>query len=83
MTNLKNVAGLIGPSLIAITIYETVNIHIWAGNTAAGIHFNGAVLPARTVVLQQVSVCDQTSMLGVSVVSQIGANECKIVKLYL
>ncbi len=44
MANSKNIAGLIGPSLIAITISETLNIHIWAGNTAAGIHFNGAVL---------------------------------------
>lgn len=44
MANSKNIAGLIGPSLIAITISETLNIHIWAGNTAAGVHFNGAVL---------------------------------------
>ena len=44
MANSKYLAGLIGPSLVAITISETVNIHIWAGNTAAGIHFNGAVL---------------------------------------
>jgi hypothetical protein len=44
MANSKGIAGLIGPSLTAITISESVNIHIWAGNTAAGIHFNGAVL---------------------------------------
>ena len=44
MANSKYIAGLIGPSLIAITISETLNIHIWAGNTAAGIHFNGATL---------------------------------------
>jgi len=44
MANSKNIAGLIGPSLIAITISETLNIHIWAGNTAAGVHLNGAVL---------------------------------------
>lgn len=44
MANSKNIAGLIGPAIIAVTISETVNIHIWAGNTAAGIHFNGAVL---------------------------------------
>ncbi len=44
MTNSKNIAGLVGPSLVAITISETVNIHIWAGNTAAGVNFNGAVL---------------------------------------
>ena len=44
MANSKNIAGLIGPSIIAITLSETANIHIWAGNTAAGVHFNGAVL---------------------------------------
>jgi len=44
MANSRNIAGLVGPSLIAITISESVNIHIWAGNTAAGVHFNGAVL---------------------------------------
>jgi hypothetical protein len=44
MTNSKNIAGLLGPSIVAITLTETVNIHIWAGNTAAGVYFNGAVL---------------------------------------
>ena len=44
MVNSKNIAGLLGPSIVAITISEMVNIHIWAGNTAAGVHFNGAVL---------------------------------------
>lgn len=44
MTSSKNIAGLLGPSLVAITISETLNIHIWVGNTAAGVHFNGAVL---------------------------------------
>jgi hypothetical protein len=44
MANSKSIAGSIGPSIVAITISETVNIHIWAGNTAAGVHFNGAVL---------------------------------------
>lgn len=44
MANSKNIAGLLGPSIVAVTISETLNIHIWAGNTAAGVHFNGAVL---------------------------------------
>lgn len=44
MVNSKNIAGLLGPAIVAVTASETVNIHIWAGNTAAGIHFNGAVL---------------------------------------
>jgi hypothetical protein len=44
MTNSKNIAGLVGPTLIVLTISETINIHIWAGNTAAGVHLNGAIL---------------------------------------
>lgn len=44
MSNSKQIAGLIGPSLIVITISETINIHIWAGNTAAGVYLNGAIL---------------------------------------
>ena len=44
MTNSKRLAGLIGPTIIAVTISETLNVHIWAGNTAAGIHLNGALL---------------------------------------
>jgi hypothetical protein len=44
MSNSKNIAGLIGPTLIVLTISETINVHIWAGNTAAGVHLNGAIL---------------------------------------
>lgn len=44
MANSRGIAGLLGPSLVVITISESVNIHIWAGNTAAGIHLNGALL---------------------------------------
>ena len=44
MTNSKNIAGLIGPTLIALTITETINVHIWASNTAAGVYLNGAIL---------------------------------------
>ena len=44
MTNSKHIAGLLGPSIVVITISETVNIHIWAGNTAAGVYLNGALL---------------------------------------
>ena len=38
MTNSKQLAGLIGPTIIAITISETLNVHIWVDNTAAGVH---------------------------------------------
>lgn len=44
MANSKYIAGLLGPAIVAITISETVNIHIWAGNTAAGVYLNGAML---------------------------------------
>jgi hypothetical protein len=44
MTNSKNIAGLLGPAIVAITASETVNIHIWAGNSAAGVYLNGAIL---------------------------------------
>jgi hypothetical protein len=44
MTNSKKIAALIGPTLTAITVSETLNIHIWADNTAAGVHLNGSLL---------------------------------------
>ncbi len=44
MANSKNIAGLIGPAIVAITLSETVNNHIWSGNTAAGVYLNGAIL---------------------------------------
>ncbi|HEY8035620.1 MAG TPA: hypothetical protein VIF37_08530 [Methylobacter sp.] len=44
MENSKRIAGLIGPSLIAITISEALNVHIWAANIAPVIHLNGALL---------------------------------------
>ena len=44
MANSKNIAGLLGPSIVAITISEMANIHIWAGNTAAGVYLNGGLL---------------------------------------
>ncbi|TAK63024.1 hypothetical protein [Methylobacter sp.] len=44
MENSKHIAGLIGPSLIAITISEALNVHIWAANIAPAIHLNGTLL---------------------------------------
>jgi hypothetical protein len=44
MENSKYIAKLIGPSLIAITLSETINAHIWATNIAPVIHLNGALL---------------------------------------
>lgn len=44
MTNSKNIAGLIGPTMVVVTISETINARIWAGNVAAGIYLNGLCL---------------------------------------
>ena len=44
MTSSKQLAGLIGPTLIVITISETINVHIWSANIAPVIYLNGALL---------------------------------------
>lgn len=44
MENSKHIAGLIGPSIIAVTLSEALNAHIWVANIAPAIHFNGALL---------------------------------------
>ena len=44
MTSSKQLAGLIGPTLIVITISETINVHIWAANIAPAIYLNGVLL---------------------------------------
>lgn len=43
-TNSKQIAGLVGPSLVVVTISEMLNAHIWATNTAPGIYLNGMFL---------------------------------------
>lgn len=44
MTNSKQIAGLIGPTLIVITISEAMNLHIWANNIAPVTYLNGTLL---------------------------------------
>ena len=44
MPNSRRIAGLIGPTLIAVTISESINVHIWSANIAPVIHLNGALL---------------------------------------
>jgi predicted permease len=44
MMNSKNIAALVGPTLTVITVSETLNVHIWSANTAAGVHLNGCLL---------------------------------------
>jgi hypothetical protein len=42
--NSKQLAGIMGPTIIALTTSETINAHIWATNIAANIYLNGALL---------------------------------------
>ena len=44
MTNSKRIAGLIGPTLIAVVISEALNFHIWAINIAPVTYLNGTLL---------------------------------------
>jgi len=44
MTNSRKIAGLIGPSIIAITASEWLNLHIWAINMPTIAYLNGILL---------------------------------------
>jgi hypothetical protein len=44
MANSKHLAGLIGPTIMALTISEAVNLHIWANNIAPVTYLNGTLL---------------------------------------
>jgi NADH:ubiquinone oxidoreductase subunit 2 (subunit N) len=44
MANSKHIAGLIGPTIMAITVSEAMNLHIWANNTAPVTYLNGTLL---------------------------------------
>ncbi len=44
MTNSKQIAGLIGPTLIALGVAETLNLHIWATNISSVIYLNDTIL---------------------------------------
>jgi hypothetical protein len=44
MANSKSIAGLVGPSLMALSASEAANVHVWPSDTPAGVYFNGAVL---------------------------------------
>ena len=54
MTTSKRIAGLIGPTLIVVTISETMNFHIWASNIAPMIHLNGTLLFIAGLAIVQV-----------------------------
>ncbi len=44
MTNSKQIAGLIGPTLVAVGASEAINFRIWASNIAPLIYLNGVLL---------------------------------------
>lgn len=44
MVGSKHLAGLIGPTLIATTLSEAINLHIWANNIAPVTYLNGVLL---------------------------------------
>lgn len=44
MTNSKQIAKLVGPILLAITLPEAINLKMWATQTAPVVYLNGAML---------------------------------------
>ena len=44
MTISKHIAQLIGPTLIAVTLSEALNLHIWTVNIAPVTYLNGAII---------------------------------------
>jgi len=44
MTNSKQIAGLIGPTIVVLTISEMLNFHIWATNFPQLTYLNGLML---------------------------------------
>ena len=44
MTNSKLIAGLMGPTLIAIPLSEALNFHLWANNIPPVTYLNGMIL---------------------------------------
>jgi len=44
MANSRNLAGLVGPTVVLLAITEAVNLDIFRTNTPATVYFNGTVL---------------------------------------
>ena len=44
MTNSKQIAGLLGPTLIALALSESINLDIWSTITAPVVYLNGTLL---------------------------------------
>ena len=43
MTTSRHLAGLIGPTLVVLTVSEAMNFHIWATNMAPVTYLNGLI----------------------------------------
>jgi len=44
MTKSRQIAGLVGPTLLVVTLCELLNWRIWASNIAPAVFLNGALL---------------------------------------
>ena len=44
MATSKRIAGLVGPALVAVTVSETMNFHIFASTIAPVVYLNGTLL---------------------------------------
>ena len=44
MANSKQLAGLIGPTLVALGVTEAMNLSVFAGNPPGVVYLNGAIL---------------------------------------
>lgn len=44
MAGSRDLAGLVGPTLMAIAASEAINLHIWATSLAPVVYLNGTVL---------------------------------------
>lgn len=44
MADSKQIAGLIGPTMMALTVSEALNLHVWDDNSAPVTYLNGTLL---------------------------------------
>jgi hypothetical protein len=55
--NSKQIAGLIGPTVISITISEAINLHIWTINIPQVTYLNGLVLFVAGLSIARIHNC--------------------------
>lgn len=44
MTSSRQIAGLLGPTIVALTMSEALNLHIWENNIPSVTYLNGTLL---------------------------------------